>query len=57
MGELREATLGLGGERRIVLAVDQFEETFTVCHDEAERAEFIAALVRARRTPTTATSS
>ena len=29
-----------------MLAVDQFEELFTVCADEAERAEFIAALVR-----------
>ncbi len=28
-----------------VLAVDQFEETFTVCRDEAERAAFISQLV------------
>ena len=31
---------------RFVLAVDQFEETFTVCRDEAERAAFISQLVR-----------
>ena len=39
------ATRGLG--RRMVLAVDQFEETFTACRDEAERAAFIAELVHA----------
>ena len=32
--------------RRVVLAVDQFEETFTVCRDEEERTRFIAELVR-----------
>ena len=31
---------------RFVLAVDQFEETFTVCRDEAERTAFISQLVR-----------
>ena len=31
---------------RFVLAVDQFEETFTVCRDEAERAAFVSQLVR-----------
>ena len=30
---------------RFVLAVDQFEETFTACRDEAERAAFISQLV------------
>ena len=35
---------------RAVLAVDQFEELFTVCRDERERAAFVAALLdRARR--------
>ncbi|MGH3782202.1 MAG: helix-turn-helix domain-containing protein [Pseudonocardiaceae bacterium] len=29
---------------RIVLIVDQFEETFTECHQEAERQQFIATL-------------
>jgi WD40 repeat protein/DNA-binding SARP family transcriptional activator/energy-coupling factor transporter ATP-binding protein EcfA2 len=46
---LRELTDAMGtaaaGER-VVLAVDQFEETFTTCEDEAERAAFIAELVR-----------
>ncbi|MFD8498882.1 helix-turn-helix domain-containing protein [Amycolatopsis sp. NPDC059657] len=32
-----------------VLVVDQFEEVFTLCQDPAERAEFIAALVQAKR--------
>ena len=36
---------GYNGEARLVLVVDQFEETFTVCEDGAERARFIDALV------------
>jgi WD40 repeat protein len=46
-GEHPRATLdyvNLGG--RVVLAVDQFEETFTTCPDEPERVAFIAELVR-----------
>jgi WD40 repeat protein len=39
---------GLGAEllrqRRVVLVVDQFEEVFAACQDEAERRSFIAAL-------------
>ena len=36
-------------ERSAVLAIDQFEELFTVCRDERERATFVAALLdRAR---------
>ncbi|HEX6391667.1 MAG TPA: hypothetical protein VFZ89_19535, partial [Solirubrobacteraceae bacterium] len=31
---------------RMVCAIDQFEETFTTCRDEAERAAFIARLAR-----------
>jgi WD40 repeat protein/DNA-binding SARP family transcriptional activator len=30
----------------IVLAIDQFEEAFTVCQDEAERAEFFEEVIR-----------
>ena len=30
---------------RLVVAIDQFEETFTLCADEAERAAFVTALV------------
>ncbi len=38
------------GDRTIV-AVDQFEELFTVCDDESERAAFLEALVNAARDP------
>ena len=55
--ELRRATRRLDRERRGVLAVDQFEELFTVCADEAERAEFVAALVRTARDREVAASS
>jgi WD40 repeat protein/DNA-binding SARP family transcriptional activator len=47
MHELHAATSGLAPGRRAVLAVDQFEETFTVCRDEGERKAFVSALVRA----------
>ena len=40
----------------MVIAVDQFEETFTTCRDEEERAAFIAALVRAAGDPTSSAS-
>ncbi len=33
------------GDRRFVLVVDQFEETFTVCHDKAQREAFLGSLV------------
>lgn len=36
-------------EGRLLLLIDQFEEIFTLCHDEAERATFIAALLDATR--------
>jgi DNA-binding SARP family transcriptional activator len=36
-------------DQRLVLAVDQFEEVFTACGDEAERAAFIDALVACAR--------
>jgi WD40 repeat protein len=39
------------GERRAVLVVDQFEELFTACADERERAAFVEALVRAALDP------
>ena len=44
----RRPPRGVGDGRRVVLAVDQFEETFTACGDEQERAAFVAELVRAR---------
>ena len=34
---------------RLVLVVDQFEETFTTCHSDAERTAFIETLMRAAR--------
>jgi WD40 repeat protein/DNA-binding SARP family transcriptional activator len=36
-----------GALGHLVLVVDQFEEVFTTCQDEAERAAFLAALVKA----------
>ena len=49
--ELRDAVTGLPRDRRMLIAVDQFEETFTTCRDEEERAAFIAALARAAGDP------
>lgn len=44
--ELGEALSSVGADaERTLLVVDQFEETFTVCADETERAAFIDALV------------
>ena len=40
--ELRRATAGVEGP--MLLAVDQFEETFTACRDEQERGAFVAEL-------------
>ena len=35
----------IGGQERLLLVVDQFEEVFTACQDEAEQAAFLATLV------------
>jgi WD40 repeat protein/DNA-binding SARP family transcriptional activator len=51
MLELHRATVRLGREGRVVLAVDQFEELFTACGDERERGDFVDGLVRAARGP------
>jgi WD40 repeat protein/transcriptional regulator with XRE-family HTH domain len=40
------------GERGLVIVVDQFEELFTLCDDDIERAGFIDALVAAWRDST-----
>jgi WD40 repeat protein/DNA-binding SARP family transcriptional activator/ABC-type dipeptide/oligopeptide/nickel transport system ATPase subunit len=45
--QLQEAIAAAPSSDRFVLAVDQFEETFTVCRDEQERAAFVAGLARA----------
>jgi WD40 repeat protein/DNA-binding SARP family transcriptional activator/energy-coupling factor transporter ATP-binding protein EcfA2 len=39
------AVRGIDEGPRLVLAVDQFEEVFTACRDEGQRAEFVAQLV------------
>ena len=46
MRQLDRAIDGIEGDR-FVLAVDQFEEVFTVCRDESERVAFFAELVGA----------
>jgi WD40 repeat protein/DNA-binding SARP family transcriptional activator len=47
MEELNRAGAAVADDSRTVLAVDQFEEVFTACRDERERAAFIASLVHA----------
>ena len=47
--ELENAVRDIHGDPRVVLAVDQFEETFTACRDKEERAAFVAELVRVAR--------
>src|SRR5262249_59359948 len=37
----------LGGAELLVLVIDQFEEVFTLCTDESERAAFLSAIVEA----------
>jgi WD40 repeat protein/DNA-binding SARP family transcriptional activator len=49
MRELNAAESVRGEHGRILLAVDQFEETFTACRDERQRDAFVAALVEAAR--------
>ena len=48
---LERATADAAPASRLVLAVDQFEELFTSCHDEAERAAFVDELVAEARDP------
>ena len=45
LDELRPALARVDSTDKIILAVDQFEETFTACRDEEERAAFISELV------------
>ena len=47
----------LGPDERLVLAVDQLEEIFTACRDEAERAAFADALAASPPTPISGPSS
>ena len=46
--ELANATAQTDRDRGVLLAVDQFEETFTMCRDEEERRAFVADLVAGR---------
>jgi WD40 repeat protein/DNA-binding SARP family transcriptional activator len=46
LAELRRAARKLAREQGRLLVVDQFEELFTACRDEDERAEFVEGLVR-----------
>lgn len=48
-GALARASADIG--ERLVIAVDQFEELFTLCRDEVERRCFIDALIAAWRAP------
>jgi WD40 repeat protein/transcriptional regulator with XRE-family HTH domain len=48
---LKRAT-ARGVDGAVVIAVDQFEELFTLCRDEAERRCFVDALIAAWRDPT-----
>jgi DNA-binding SARP family transcriptional activator len=48
---LEQATAAAEPRGRLIVAVDQFEETFTACRDESERAAFIDALVRDAHDP------
>ncbi len=46
-GDLEEVIDGLGPGERIVVAVDQLEELFTLCDDERQRRAFLERLVAA----------
>jgi WD40 repeat protein/DNA-binding SARP family transcriptional activator len=47
MSTLERATVHVESDRRLLLVVDQFEEAFTLCRDEAERTAFAEALAAA----------
>jgi WD40 repeat protein/DNA-binding SARP family transcriptional activator len=51
MRALEEARAETARRGRLIIAVDQFEETFTACPEESERAAFVDALVAAARNP------
>ena len=48
---LRQATAEAEHGSRLLIAVDQFEETFTLCRDASERAEFLGALAAVAKRP------
>jgi WD40 repeat protein/class 3 adenylate cyclase len=49
---LAAAVHAIAQDGRLVLVIDQFEEVFTLCESEAERAGFIASLAAAARAAT-----
>ena len=49
--ELERALVDADPEGRLVLAVDQFEEVFTLCSDQSARTAFVDALVEAASVP------
>jgi class 3 adenylate cyclase len=51
MQALEDATANAAPHGRLVVAVDQFEEAFTACHDATERGAFVDALVASARDP------
>lgn len=52
---IRQAATGWAGGSDVVLVIDQFEELFTLCVDERERAVFVDALVTAATDPASRT--
>lgn len=52
---VRQLAANNGGSADVVLVVDQFEELFTLCGDEQERAGFLTALVTAVTDPASRT--
>ena len=48
---LEQATAEVPPRGRLVIAVDQFEEIFTACREESERAAFVDALIACARDP------
>ncbi|MEV4568575.1 hypothetical protein AB0K12_32810 [Nonomuraea sp. NPDC049419] len=46
-----QAMTGTADGARLAVVVDQFEEVFTLCHDEKQRRYYIAALLSAAREP------
>src|SRR5206468_2929188 len=47
---IRQAMIDEPAHIRLVLVVDQFEEIFTLCRDDAERRGFVDAILHAQQT-------
>jgi WD40 repeat protein len=48
---IRVAHVGRPDEEWLVLCIDQFEEAFTLCHDDAQRSAYFANIVEAATAP------